>query len=170
MCLIPEVEYVYGNTCKPKLPNVFNYVKDGERLRAYIQVRNTGNIPAVDTILTARWCISSKSPTAPPTFKDCSNPQQSQGPWTDGPRILFHGGGDSTLDVTGTFSITKDAARAIDNKEMWFYYIGMVTYNRKEGSVGQPPPYRTDFCIYYDARGHGEDFSLYYCPQGNAAR
>lgn len=72
MCLMPEAEYRPDGTCKPKRPDVFSYIKDKERLRGYIQVRNTGNSPAIDTVLTARWCVSSKEPTTPPSFIECA--------------------------------------------------------------------------------------------------
>lgn len=170
MCLMPESEYKYDGTCKPKRPDVFTYITEKEKLRAYIAVRNTGNSPAIGTILKARWCVSSKAPTAPPTFNECSNTEKKEQPWTDGPRVLFHGNGDSTLDVTGTFFVSTEDLRAITKKEKWFYYIGAVTYDREDKPLDHMPAYSTDFCIFYDPRGHGEDFSLYYCPRGNTAR
>ena len=170
MCLIPESEYKYDGTCKPRRPDVFSYIKEKERLRAYIAVRNTGNSPAIGTVLKARWCVSTKPPTAPPTFDECSNTEEKEQPWTDGPRVLFHGNGDSTLDVTGTFFVSRDNVSAIAKKEKWFYYIGTITYDRESRPIDQVSAYSTDFCIFYDPRGHGEEFSLYYCPRGNTAR
>lgn len=170
MCLMPESEYRYDGTCKPKRPDVFTHLKGKEKLRGYIAVRNTGNSPAIGTVLKARWCVSTKPPDVPPAFVECSNTEQKEQPWTDGPRVLFPGNGDSTLDVTGTFFVSTEDARAITLKEKWFYYIGTITYDREDKPLDQVPAYSTDFCIFYDPRGYGEDFSLYYCPRGNTAR
>lgn len=170
MCLMPESEYRYDGTCKPKRPDVFTHLKGKEKLRGYIAVRNTGNSPAIGTVLKARWCVSAKPPDVPPAFVECSNTEQKEQPWTDGPRVLFPGNGDSTLDVTGTFFVSTEDARAITLKEKWFYYIGTTTYDREDKPLDQVPAYSTDFCIFYDPRGYGEDFSLYYCPRGNTAR
>ncbi|CAE6695366.1 MAG: hypothetical protein H8K06_20305 [Nitrospira sp.] len=170
MCLMPELEYKYDGKCKPKRPDVFTYITSKEKLRGYVAVRNTGNSPAIGTVLKARWCVSAKPPDVPPAFVECSNTEQTGQPWTDGPRVLFPGNGDSTLDVTGTFFVPTEDVVAIRKKEKWFYYIGTVTYDREDKPLDHAPAYSTDFCIFYDPRGHGEDFSLYYCPRGNIAR
>jgi hypothetical protein len=171
MCLIPDVEYKYDGTCKPKQSDVFSYVKHTDAIRAFILVRNTGNSPAHSTVLKVHWCVSTNKPKAPPSFTECDGEQgKDEELWRDGPRVLFHGQGDSTLDVSATFRLSQSDIDSIRRHERYFYLRGQISYDWKSFSAGTSVPYRTEFCIIYDPRGHGEDFALYYCPSGNEAR
>lgn len=170
MCVIPDAEYHYGNPCKPKHSEVFNHISPETPLRAYIQVRNTGNSPALNTVLSVHWCVSAKKPSSPPTFEECDHEQgNNDDMWRDGPRVLFHGEGDSTLDVSATFRVLQSDIDFIKRRERVFYLIGRADYsgNVSSGTIAQ---HRTDFCIMYDPRGHGEPFSFYYCTAGNNAK
>jgi hypothetical protein len=169
MCLIPDSEYKYGE-CHPNHPAVFTYITAKDKMRAYFLARNTGNSPALGTVLRVHWCASARNPWNPPSFEECDNEQGNNGDmWKDGPRVLFHGEGDSTLDVSATFHISQPEIDAILRNDRRFYFVGQIDYDRQVSTEGEQR-YRTDFCIYYDPRGHGEQFGLYFCPVGNAAR
>ncbi len=170
MCLIPDVEYKYVNECKPKHPDVLNYVGPADKLRGYIQVRNTGNSPALSTVLSVHRCVSHRKPSNPPPYLECDDDRRAhEDMWKDGPRVLFHGEGDSTLDISGTFHLSQEEIDSIKRSDRYFYFVGVVGYDREANVDLSKTRYLTEFCIYYDPRGHGEKFGLYYCPQGNSA-
>lgn len=170
MCLIPDAEYKYGR-CEPKHPDVLSHISTKDKMRGYIQVRNTGNSPALSTVLKVHWCASARKPSSPPSFDECDNEQgNNEIIWKDGPRVLFHGEGDSTLDVSATFYLSQAEIDSIKRTDRLFYFIGRVDYDRQAIAETAQARYRTEFCIYYDPRGHGEQFGLYYCPVGNIAR
>jgi hypothetical protein len=166
MCLIPEKEYVYGPDCLPKHPDVLSHVVSTDWIRGHVDIKNTGHSPALDTTLHLRWCLSTKKDTQPPSFEECTDGDEGS---KKGPRVLFHGEGDSTLDAYVRFQLSQSEIESVSLKKRRFFLLGRITYNRTP-SDKPTSAYQTDFCIFSDPRGRGERFPLYSCSGGNSVK
>lgn len=169
-CLALEKEFFRADgKCTPKHPKLFDIAKVGDRITTRATVANVGTSPAMNAHLKVRWCIRENSQHSPPLFESCVG-EIGDSEKANGVRpLLPNSAGDSAMEVTHSFSLNSmDDIAAVREGRKRFFMRGRVTYDNG-GKEKDLRPYHTDFCLFYDARYPTEQYSYYYCDNGQDA-
>ncbi len=169
-CLALEKEFFRSDgRCLPQHPQLFDIVKAGDRITTRVTVANVGTSPAMNAHLMVRWCIRDNLHHSPPPFESCVG-EIGDADKANGLRpLLPNSAGDSAMEVTHSFSLSSvDDISAVREGRKRFFMRGRVTYDNG-GTEKDLRAYHTDFCLLYDARYPTEQYSYYYCDNGQEA-